>query len=140
MFEVSITSEVELESTARSLLIAFPEARTFAFHGEMGAGKTTFIKAICRRLGVKDQMSSPTSSLVNEYINKEGKQVFHFDFYRLRSLDEAIEAGLEDYFYSDAYCFVEWPEKAPELLPAETIDVFIVVQGTNRLINAKPTS
>lgn len=140
MFEVIITSEVELESTVRSILIAFPDARTFAFHGEMGAGKTTFIKAICRQLGVTDQMSSPTFSLVNEYITQNGQQIFHFDFYRLRSLDEALEAGLEDYFYSDAYCFVEWPEKAPELLPAEAIDVIIVAQGSNRLITAKPTS
>ncbi len=134
---ITINSESELESAAQRLLEAFPAARSFAFHGEMGAGKTTFIKAICTELGVKDGMSSPTFSLVNEYVTETGEPIFHFDFYRIDSEDDAYNAGLHEYFDTGSYCFVEWPEKVPSLLPTGTIYVNIKGEGNIRTITAK---
>lgn len=133
--KITIHSESELNSAARILLEAFPAARTFAFHGEMGAGKTTFIKAICAELGVKDGMSSPTFSLVNEYITGSGEPVFHFDFYRIDSEDDAYQAGLHEYFDTGSFCFVEWPEKVPSILPTGCVHVTIDVNGNNRVIS-----
>ena len=88
-----------------------------AFYGEMGAGKTTLIKAICNELGVSDTTSSPTFSIINEYISESGNSIFHFDFYRLNSASEAYDFGYEEYFYSGHLCMIEWPEKIEELLP-----------------------
>jgi tRNA threonylcarbamoyladenosine biosynthesis protein TsaE len=123
-----------IEKAATELIKTFPKARIFAFEGEMGAGKTTFIKALCRSLGVEQVITSPTFSLVNEYIDKDGEKVFfHFDFYRIENVNEALDMGYEDYFYSDNMCFIEWPEKIAELLPPETINLKIeVIDEENR--------
>jgi tRNA threonylcarbamoyladenosine biosynthesis protein TsaE len=133
---IIIHSENELNPAAQRLLDAFPAARSFAFHGEMGAGKTTFIKAICMVLGVKDSMSSPTFSLVNEYISGDGEPIYHFDFYRIDSESDAYNAGLHEYFDNGDYCFVEWPEKVPSILPTNTVHVRISVNSGERIISA----
>lgn len=106
----------ELDSAAQKLINTLVDSRVWLFYGEMGAGKTTLIKAICKALNIEDQASSPTFSIVNEYASPQGP-VFHFDFYRIRSEQEALDLGYEEYFYSGHYCFVEWPERIPSLLP-----------------------
>jgi tRNA threonylcarbamoyladenosine biosynthesis protein TsaE len=117
-----------IEKAAIELVKAFPEARIFAFEGEMGAGKTTFIKALCRTLGVEQVITSPTFSLVNEYADRDGDKVFfHFDFFRIENVNEALDMGYEDYFYSENMCFIEWPGKIAELLPQGTINLKIEV-------------
>lgn len=132
--KITIRSESELAAAARTLLEAYPAARSFAFHGDMGAGKTTFIKAICAELGVQDGMSSPTFSLVNEYITNQGEIIFHFDFYRIDNENDAYQAGLHEYFDTGNYCFVEWPEKVPSILPTGTIHVQITVDASARVV------
>lgn len=111
-------------------------AKVFAFHGEMGAGKTTFIHALCDAKGVKDVVGSPTFSLVNEYIFKENgseRKIFHIDLYRLRNEEEAIQAGIEDCLYSDHICLVEWPERSPGIFPENTVNVYLnILDSTNR--------
>ncbi len=120
----------ELPSLAKQLISSYPDNRIFAFYAPMGAGKTTFIKTLCAELGVKDTISSPTFSIVNEYRAENGKKIFHFDFYRIKSDSEAYDMGYEDYFYSDAYCLIEWPEKIVELLPENYVKVSITI-GNN---------
>ena len=124
-----------LAAAADKFLEAVGEERLIAFHGHLGAGKTTFIKALCDRLGVEDNVCSPTFTIVNEYRAASGQSVFHFDFYRIDSLREAQDLGLEEYFYSGCFCFMEWPEKVAELLPEEVVDVEIepVDDKTRRL-------
>ncbi|KAF5052244.1 Threonylcarbamoyl adenosine biosynthesis protein TsaE [anaerobic digester metagenome] len=117
----------ELDKIAEQMLILFPAARVFAVTGPMGAGKTTFIQAVCRQLGVKDNVSSPTFSIVNEYRTGSGEPVFHFDLYRLRKPEELLDIGYEDYFFSGDYCFIEWPELAGMLIPSGAVKVEIVV-------------
>ena len=102
------------------------DKKIIAFHGNMGAGKTTFIHALCEVKGVRDVVGSPTFSIINEYYFPSGK-IFHIDLYRLKDEEEAIRAGVEDCLYSDHICFVEWPEKAPDLFPNDTVHVFIEV-------------
>jgi tRNA threonylcarbamoyladenosine biosynthesis protein TsaE len=131
---ITIASEQELDRAAQLLLESFAGSCVFALHGEMGAGKTTFVKAICRRLGVEEIMSSPTFSIVNEYATNTGETVFHFDFYRLEDESEAYNAGLHEYFDSGSYCFAEWPERVPSILPLETVHVHITMQGEQRNI------
>lgn len=114
-----------LDAAAAGFLEAVGENRLIAFYGNLGAGKTTFIKALCDRLGVDDNVCSPTFTIVNEYRAADGDSVFHFDFYRIDSLREAQDLGLEEYFYSGCFCFMEWPEKIAELLPEETVEVHI---------------
>lgn len=114
-----------LDAAAAEFLEAVGENRLIAFYGNLGAGKTTFIKALCDRLGVDDNVCSPTFTIVNEYRAADGDSVFHFDFYRIDSLREAQDLGLEEYFYSGCFCFVEWPEKIADLLPEETVEVRI---------------
>ena len=107
--------------------------RVFAFDGKMGAGKTTFIKAICEELGVTDVINSPTFAIVNEYRSDEtGELIYHFDFYRIKKLDEVYDMGYEDYFYSGALCFIEWPELIEDVLPGDAVKVIIeeVEDGT----------
>ena len=104
--------------------------KVFAFHAEMGAGKTTFIHALCEALGVKDNISSPTFSIINQY-SAGDKTIYHMDLYRIKDENEAINAGVEDCLYSGNTCFVEWPEKAPEILPDSTIQVTITMIDTN---------
>ena len=123
--ELIIKSESELPEAAKSLLLAHPDARVFAFYGQMGAGKTTFIKAICRELGVPDIVQSPTFALINEYITSGGESVYHFDFYRIKKTEEAFDIGYEDYIYSGRYCLIEWPELVDGLLPEDAVKVRI---------------
>lgn len=112
----------ELPEVAGKLLSFANEERVFIFYGEMGAGKTTFIKALCKQLGVIDTVSSPTFSIVNEY-ESPGGSVYHFDFYRLKDQSEAFDLGYEDYLYSGQYCLIEWPEKIPDLIPPRVVKV-----------------
>ncbi len=103
----------------------------------MGAGKTTFITAVCKELGVTDTISSPTFSIVNEYKSAEGEKIFHFDFYRINSINEAYDLGYEDYFYSTAYCFIEWAEKIEELLPEGYVKVVFTKDGEERTLTVE---
>ncbi len=125
MPELRIKSEAELPAAARKLLESRPDARVFAISGEMGAGKTTFIKAICKVLGVPDIVQSPTFAIVNEYKRTNGESVFHIDFYRIKKAEEAFDIGYEDYVYSGHYCFIEWPELVEGLLPEDAVKVSI---------------
>jgi tRNA threonylcarbamoyladenosine biosynthesis protein TsaE len=131
---IVINNLSELGAAAQALLDDSNGKRIFAFYGAMGAGKTTFIKTICELLGVKDTISSPTFSIVNEYLSSQGVKIYHFDFYRIKSMDEAYDMGYEDYFYSNAYCFIEWPEKIAELLPPDFVNVNMTVNGEQRII------
>ena len=127
--ELQITSLEEIGTAAEEFVrLAMQEDTVFAFNGQMGAGKTTFIKALCEALGVSETVTSPTFSIVNEYRSDEtGELIYHFDFYRIKKLDEAYDMGCEDYFYSGAVCFIEWPELVEELLPGNTVWVDIRV-------------
>ncbi len=104
---------------------ALARPAVIAFYGKMGAGKTTFVRALCEELGVSDAVNSPTFSIVNEYRMADGQPLFHFDFYRINRVEEAFDLGFEDYLYSGRTCFIEWPELVEELLPAETLRVSI---------------
>ena len=127
----------ELEKFAADFWQSVKESKVFAFHGAMGAGKTTFIKVICEALGVAENVSSPTFALVNEYRDGKGEPVFHFDFYRIKDEKEAIDIGVDEYFYSGHYCFIEWPEKVLNLLPDDCVKVFITLEGEIRVINVE---
>ncbi len=124
--QITINSLTELPKVAQSLISYAGESSFFIFEGDMGAGKTTFIKTFCEVLGVKDVVSSPTFSIVNEYVGNSGP-IYHFDFYRLKSVREAYDIGYEEYFYSGAICLIEWPSKVEELLPDEYVKVQITV-------------
>jgi len=132
-----VESEAQLETAADELLKFAGDKKVFLFEGEMGAGKTTFIKSICKVLGVEQLVSSPTFSIVNEYPSPNGP-VYHFDFYRLKHESEAFDLGYEDYFYSGNYCFVEWPSRVQNLWPDNSIMVDIhFLNGENREIQAR---
>jgi tRNA threonylcarbamoyladenosine biosynthesis protein TsaE len=131
----TIHNLLELDQAAEYFVQNAGERRIFAFYGQMGSGKTTFIKAICRYLGVTDNTSSPTYSLVNEYKMMEGSRIFHFDFYRIRKESEASDLGFEEYLDSGTWCFIEWPEKVPSLLPSYSVKVSIEVKGAERHIS-----
>ena len=122
----------ELDRVAEQILGKYPEARLFALSGPMGAGKTTFIQALCRKLEVKDTVNSPTFSIVNEYRTQADMPVFHFDLYRLRKPVEMLDIGYEDYFYSGNYCFIEWPEVAANLIPDDSLYITIVVDDESK--------
>lgn len=123
--QIEIQSLETIHQTAAQFIAAMGNRKVFAFRGEMGAGKTTFIKAVCQELGVTDVINSPTFAIVNEYLGGKGEKIYHFDFYRINSIEEAYDFGYEDYFYSGAYCFIEWPEKIEGLLPDNCIEVAI---------------
>jgi tRNA threonylcarbamoyladenosine biosynthesis protein TsaE len=123
--------EEELEGAAQVLIGEFKNNRVFIFSGAMGSGKTTFIKYICKVLGVTAGISSPTFSLVNEYEGSNGSVVYHFDFYRIKDIQEAYDIGYEEYFYSGHYCFIEWPEKIPGLVPADAVEIKIEIKNNN---------
>ena len=125
---IQINSQEDLKSAARQLLEFAAEEKIFLFEGDMGAGKTTFIKVICEVLGVEDLVSSPTFSIVNEYLSKDGK-IYHFDFYRIKDLQEAYDIGYEEYFYSGDRCLIEWPERIALLIPEHHVNVDIQVTG-----------
>lgn len=114
----------DLAAAAERMIAQYPQERIFLFYGHMGAGKTTFINALCAALEVQDSTSSPTFSIVNEYASSHGP-LYHFDFYRLKDESEALDLGYEEYFYSGNYCFVEWPEKIENLLPSHYLKITI---------------
>ncbi len=114
-----------MQSVASEILAAFPNLRIFALFGPMGAGKTTLIQSFCKVLGVEGVVSSPTFSLVNEYTTQQDETIFHFDFYRIEKIEEVYDIGYEEYVYSGAYCFMEWPEKITELLPDSYVYISI---------------
>ncbi|KWW31685.1 MAG: UPF0079 ATP-binding protein [bacterium P3] len=128
--------ESELSHVANRLRAAFPDERFFALFGSMGAGKTALVKAFCRCLGVEDNVCSPTFSIVNEYTAATGDPVYHFDFYRLRHIDEAYDIGYDEYFYSGNYCFVEWPELVEPLLPQRYVKIHISGEDDRRTLDA----
>lgn len=124
--EIKINSLEEIKQAAKEFVAAMGEHTVFAFYGKMGAGKTTFIKAICEELGVTDIITSPTFAIINEYrSDTTGELIYHFDFYRIKKLEEVYDMGYEDYFYSGATCFIEWPELIEEVLPGDALKVKI---------------
>lgn len=125
MFKAEIRSLNEINHVAEMFIEAHPADRLFAFFGKMGSGKTTFIKALCDKLQVLDYVTSPTFSLINVYETEHSGDIYHFDFYRIKSLEELFDLGYEEYFFSDNYCFVEWPELIEALLPAQTVRITI---------------
>ncbi|MES2829086.1 MAG: tRNA (adenosine(37)-N6)-threonylcarbamoyltransferase complex ATPase subunit type 1 TsaE [Bacteroidota bacterium] len=130
---IEINGTSELDSAANSLLSFAGANRIFVFYGDMGAGKTTFIKSICSTLGIAETVSSPTFSIVNEY-QGSGQTIYHFDFYRIKSIQEAYDIGYEEYFYSGNICLVEWPEKIQELLPSPRVEIKITTVDENKRI------
>lgn len=128
-----IKSLEELDMLALKLISYTIEFKIWAFYGSMGAGKTTLIRKLCEKLGVIDNPNSPTFSIVNEYHTKKGDKIFHFDFYRINSLQEAFDMGYEEYFYSGNICFIEWPEKIEPLLPEKYLKIAIEVHDKERI-------
>lgn len=127
---ITVNNLQELDAAAKQILSRFPNDRIFLLYGDMGAGKTTLVSSLCKALGVSDSTSSPTFSIVNEYSSPQGA-IYHFDFYRLKYEEEALDMGYEEYFYTDAYCFVEWPEKIPNLLPEESRQITLTASSPN---------
>ena len=130
--EIRISSLDTIHDAAREFIQHIGEARVFAFYGKMGAGKTTFVKAICEELGSKDVITSPTFAIVNEYevnnaelLSLHYSSIYHFDFYRIKKLEEVYDMGYEEYFYSGSLCFIEWPELIEEVLPEDAVRVTI---------------
>lgn len=127
MNKIVINRISDLDRAAKEFLSQIGENNIIAFYGQMGAGKTTFITAICKALGVEDVVNSPTFTIVNEYKSASGRPIYHFDFYRINKLSEAMDIGLYEYFDSNGLCLIEWPEQIEELLPEETMKVSILV-------------
>jgi tRNA threonylcarbamoyladenosine biosynthesis protein TsaE len=125
--KIVVTDKSRLRDAARHFLRETAGTRIFAFYGQMGSGKTTFIKALCHEMGVSDTVTSPTFTLINEYRRPGGLPVFHFDFYRIKDISEVLDFGIEEYFDSDSPCFMEWPELIEPLLPPETLRISITV-------------
>ncbi|BAX80320.1 tRNA (adenosine(37)-N6)-threonylcarbamoyltransferase complex ATPase subunit type 1 TsaE [Labilibaculum antarcticum] len=123
MSVLKINSLKEINAVAKEFLSLVGSKRVFALYGAMGVGKTTFVKAICDEMGVEDTINSPTFSIVNEYHTSKEDIIYHFDFYRIEDVKEAYDFGYEDYFYSNAMCFIEWPEKIESILPNDAVAV-----------------
>ena len=137
MKEIIIKDISLIDEAAKEFVAAMGSATVFAFYGTMGAGKTTFIKAICQQLGVEEVITSPTFAIVNEYLSvKTNRPIYHFDFYRRKKLEEGFDMGYEDDFYSSDPCFIEWPELIEELLPEDALKVVITTEddGCRRVV------
>ena len=131
-----IRQEEELCAVAKMILEKY-NSKVFLFYGEMGVGKTSFIKKFCKELGVSDVVSSPTFSIVNQYSNVNDEIIYHFDFYRTEKQDEVFDIGYEEYLFSSSYCFIEWPEKLEDLLPTNYLKINMKLDDNNRIINIK---
>ena len=138
MTTIEIKSLDNITDAATEFIKQMGDNTVFAFHGEMGAGKTTFIKAICEKLGVDDVINSPTFAIVNEYRSNSGELIYHFDFYRINKEEEAFDFGYEDYFFSGSLCFIEWPERIESLLPHDTVHVTVKeIENGSRIAEIK---
>ena len=126
--EIKIQDIEHIREAAQKFINQIGDRRVFAFYGKMGAGKTTFVTAICEELGVEDVITSPTFAIINEYTQPDGEPLYHFDFYRIKKLEEVYDMGYEDYFYSGALCFIEWPELIEDVLPEDAVRVNIEEQ------------
>jgi tRNA threonylcarbamoyladenosine biosynthesis protein TsaE len=134
MKKLELNTLNDLPETAKKFLTVANGKKIFAFFGDLGAGKTTFIKALCSELNVIDVVSSPTFSLINEYQTENGEKIYHMDFYRIESIQEAQDMGIEDYFFSSNYCFIEWPERIKNLLPDQITFVKITEDPNGKRI------
>jgi len=134
MLTIIIKNKKQLPSAARKILEYISGNKLLAFYGSLGAGKTTIIKAVCSILGAEDSVSSPTFTLVNEYKTKNNEFLYHIDFYRIRKKEEVFDFGLEEYFSSGSYCFMEWPELIGDILPPETVKIKITVDSKEQRI------
>lgn len=132
--EIEINDLSAIQTAARKFIEHMGDHKVFAFYGSMGAGKTTFIKAICEELGVKETVASPTFAIINEYKDKNDCSIYHFDFYRINKLEEVYDFGYEDYFYSGSLCFIEWPELVEQVLPVHTVRIAIREMGNGSRI------
>lgn len=138
MTTIEIKSLDTIADAASEFIKQMGDNTVFAFHGEMGAGKTTLIKAICEKLGVDDVINSPTFAIINEYRSDSGELIYHFDFYRINKEEEAFDFGYEDYFFSGSLCFIEWPERIESLLPHDTVHVTVKeIEGGQRQVIIK---
>lgn len=134
MLRIEINNLNQIHEAARTFIDHIGNDTIFAFYGNMGAGKTTFIKAVCEELGVEDVINSPTFAIVNEYLADNGNTIYHFDCYRINKIVEALDMGCQDYFDSGNLCFIEWPENIAEILPEEAVAVHINVQDNDSRI------
>ena len=134
MLRIEINNLNQIHEAARTFIDHIGNDTIFAFYGNMGAGKTTFIKAVCEELGVEDVINSPTFAIVNEYLAGNGNTIYHFDCYRINKIVEALDMGCQDYFDSGNLCFIEWPENIEEILPEEAVVVHINVQDNDSRI------
>jgi tRNA threonylcarbamoyladenosine biosynthesis protein TsaE len=138
MDSLILKSLSDLNIVADKFLRLMRDKKVFAFFGPMGVGKTTFIKALCNELGVVEIVTSPTFALINEYQTGEGKVIYHFDFYRIKKIEEVYDFGYEDYFFSGNYCFIEWPDKVAEILPENVVFIQMVEnEDGTRTINIR---
>ena len=134
--EFDITDLGKLPETCKKLIEFAGNIKVFAFKAEMGAGKTTIIKELCRTLGSKDNFNSPTYSIINEYQSPKN-EIYHFDFYRMKTIEEIVNTGFEDYIFCDNYCFIEWPDLAQPLLPKPYLSIVINHEQNNRYLSAQ---
>ena len=131
-----INNENELDYISKEIIEKF-KSKVFLFYGEMGVGKTAFIKSICKHLNVLDVVSSPTFSIVNQYVNDQDEFMYHFDFYRTNNKNEIFDIGYEEYLFSDSFCFIEWPERLDNLLPNKYLEIKMKLKNGNRVIKIK---
>jgi tRNA threonylcarbamoyladenosine biosynthesis protein TsaE len=133
---ITIKNKKNLPAASKQLLKAVGDYKILAFYGAMGSGKTTIIKQLCKTLGAVDVATSPTFTIVNEYKTQTGESIYHFDFYRIKKIEEVYDFGVEEYFAGNSYCFLEWPELAEDALPADIVKIQIsVAQDNQRILN-----